>query len=191
MLVEQVHARVKEMLLDAPVDLLRMLGAQMAYGAVDELEVGADGTTTNLGHRLGILDALDVRVRAKVQIDLIATLDGRRCERHPDEVRQIAAHVGRERELAVRESASTRETRGNAAGLAANAVTDLLLGAEAALNGQSALYDGDLPLVALPEKAERAEDARRSRADDEHVGVASHVTPPHPSASACRAAERG
>jgi hypothetical protein len=100
-LEEDVHAGVKQVLLDARVELLGLLGAKVANGAVHELEARADGAAANLGHVIGVAEALDMRVSTKVEIHLVDAVDGLLRELVADELGQVAAHLARERELAV------------------------------------------------------------------------------------------
>ncbi len=155
-LEEDVHAGVKQVLLDARVELLGLLGAKVADGAVHELEARANGAAANLRNLVGVAEALDVRVGAKVEIHLVDAVDGVLRK-----LGQVAAHLARERELAVREGAGAREARGDAARLAVDAVAHLGLGATALLDRQPLLDDGDGARVPLAEKAQRSEDASR------------------------------
>lgn len=109
-------------------------------------------------------------VGTKLQVDVICALDGTLREVCADQLGQVATHLVRKRELAVREGASAAEARGDAARLAVDAVADLLLGAAAPLDGQALLHHGDGVALAALQQLQSAEDARWARADDEHVG---------------------
>ena len=181
MLEDELHARLLQAALDAEVDGLCAFGAQMADGAVHELEARLDGTAANGRDLIGVADALHVLVRAEVKVDLVAARDGGLHEVRAYELGQVAAHVAGERELPVGERASTREPRGDAAGLAVHAHARLRLGAAAALDGKAAVHEHDMARVAPAEQAERCEDARGTRTYDEHVGRARdgcHDAPP-------------
>ena len=143
----------------------------MADGAVHELEARANGAAANLRNLVGVAEALDVRVGAKVEIHLVDAVDGVLRKLMADELGQVAAHLARERELAVREGAGAREARGDAARLAVDAVAHLGLGAAALLDGQSLLDDGDGARVSLADKAQRSEDAGRTSADNRDIRV--------------------
>ena len=164
-LEEDVHTGVKQVLLDTRIELLGLLGAKMADGAVHELEARANGATANLRNLVGVAKALDVRVGAKVEVHLVNAVDGVLRELVADELGQVAAHLARERELAA------REARGDAARLAVDAVSHLGLGAAALLDRQSLLDDGDGTRVSLADKTERGEDAGRTSANNRDVRV--------------------
>ena len=64
------------MLLDTCIELLGLLGAKMADGAVHELEARANSAAANLRYLVGVAKALDVRVGTKVEVHLVNAVDG-------------------------------------------------------------------------------------------------------------------
>ena len=168
---DELHARILQVAFDARVQLLRLFRTQVADRAVHELEARLDRAAADLRDLVGVADALHVGVRAEVQVHPVDAVDGPLGEVRADEVGQVAAHLVRQRELAVRKGACARETGGDAAGLAVHADTRADLGTAAALDRQALLDDRDVAGVAAAEQAERAEDARRARAHDQDVGA--------------------
>lgn len=157
------------MLLDATVDLLRVLGAQVANRAVDKLEPGPYRPAANRRHLVGMADALDLGVRVKAEVHPINAIDRRLGQPVADEFGKVAAHLARERELAIGEGACSREARRDAAGVAVRALTGASLGAAPALYGEAALHHRDASTASLAEKTERAEDACRARSHDDDI----------------------
>ena len=168
-LKQDPHARVQQLALHARVDLLRLFSPQVADGAVDQLEAGLDGAAADVRDALGMPDALHVRVRAQPQVDVVHAQDAVRHDVRPHELRKVAAHLGRERELPVAERAGSREARGDPAGGASRAVAGRLSRATAPLDGQALLHHGDGPTVAPSQQAKRREDSGGACAHDEDV----------------------
>ena len=90
---EHLHAVVAQVILNAEVDLVRLLGAEVADRAVDQTQARADGARADLLDLLRILQALDVLVRAKLQIDAVGIVDELLRLLLADERGQIAADV--------------------------------------------------------------------------------------------------
>ena len=92
-LEEDVHAGIEQVLLDARVELLGLLGAKVADGAVHELEACAYRAATNLDNVICMSEALDVRIGPKVEVHLVDAIDGVLRELMTDKVGQVAAHL--------------------------------------------------------------------------------------------------
>ena len=175
----QVHARVDQVALQARVQLARPLRAQVAQRAVHELEARLDGAQTYAVHLRARAGTLHAAVGAERQIHAVHLPDGRLHGLVADEVGQIAAHLARQRQLAVRERARAREPRGDAARLAAEARPARLLGARAVLHGQPLVQHDDAPCEPALDERERAEDAGGAGPHDDDVGVlCAHGAPP-------------
>ena len=170
-LEQQLDAGGAQVVLDATVDLLRLLGAQVPDGAIHQLDTRLNGATANLFHLVRIAHAFHMLVGSEVKIDAIDLLNGGLSEIGADKVGQVAAHLVRERQLAVGESAGARKARGDAARVAPHAMTYLGLGAAAAFDGQTLLHNDDIRRRACGKHAQRREDARRPRAHDDDVGI--------------------
>lgn len=84
---------VAQVILNAEVDLVRLLGAEVADRAVDQTQARADGARADLLDLLRILQALDVLVRAKLQIDAVGIVDELLRLLLADEGGQVTADV--------------------------------------------------------------------------------------------------
>ena len=96
-----LHAVVQQELLNAIVNGLGFFRAHVADGTVHQLQSGMDGAAADFLPLLVVAKALNVLIGAKIQINLIRVVDGLLCQLRPDQVRQIAAHLIAEGQLAV------------------------------------------------------------------------------------------
>ena len=160
----------QEVLLDVPVEPVGLFGAQVADRAVHELEAGADGAQTDVPDLLSFLRPFHVLVRPEVQINPVRIADHFLGVVAADQLRQHAAHVGAQGQLAVRKSAGPGKAGGNVAiGLAVHAAACFGLGTGALFDG-SALFDhDDLLAAALAEHLQGGKNPRRPCADDDDV----------------------
>ncbi len=116
---EHLHAVVSQIVLDGEIELLCLLGAEVADGAVHQLQTGVDGVLADLLDVLAGVDALHMGVSAELEVDLVGVVDellGKVCA---DEAGQVAADLIGEAQLAVGEGARTGEAGGDGAGGAA------------------------------------------------------------------------
>ena len=112
----------------------------------------------------------DMGIRAEGKIDAVGVSDGFRDQLVPHQLRQIAAHIRAQRQLAVRKSARARKARGDmTVRLAADAPFGGLLGAAPVFDRLTLLHDQDPLLAALLAHLQRGKDARRAGADDHNV----------------------
>ena len=169
---EHLHAVVAQVILDAEVDLMRLLGAEVADRAVDQAQARADGARADLLDLLRILQALDVLVRAELQIDAVGVVDELLRLLLADEGGQVAADIAAQRELAVRERARAGETgRDVAIRLAVHTPASLGLRAAAVFNGLPLLNHDDLFRGAAAQQFQRREDSGRARTDNDNICV--------------------
>ena len=179
------------MLFDARVQVARTFGAQVAYGAVDQLEAGLDGAAAYVGQLLLAAQPLHVRVRTERQVDAVHLLDGGLRHIEADELGQISPHFGGKRELAVGKRPRAREPRRDAARLAAHARARgpaQLFGTAALAHREPLVHHDDVPRMSMLEQRQRAEYARRPHADDDDVRcLCAHERPP---LSCCLVASR-
>ena len=167
-----LHAVFLEIALNGQIDGLGLLRTHVADGAVHQLEARLDGALADLLALFLVLQALDMGVCAKLQIDLVCIVDGLLGQFRTDEVRQIAAHLIAQRELAVRESTGTGKTGGNVAvGFAVHALVGLVLGAVALFHALSLFHHNDLLLAALFDHLQGGENSGRAGADDDNICV--------------------
>ena len=96
-----VDARAAQVLLDGKVELLGLFGAQMADGAVDHLEAGLDGTPANIADLRVVPGALNMRIGAEREVQLVDRIDGVLRLLRADELGQVAAYLVGEGELAI------------------------------------------------------------------------------------------
>ena len=170
----EVHldAVVHEVVLYAEVDVVRLLSAHVADGAVHELESGLDGAGADAADLLLVADALDVLVGAELEVDLVGVVDGLLGQALANERGQVAADLTGQGELAVRERARAGKARGDMAdGLAVHADAGLGLGAAALFKGAAFLDHHYLLLAAPAQHLERREYTGRSRADDDDICI--------------------
>ncbi len=172
---EQFHVLPQEVLLDGVVDVLGPLGAQVADGAVHQLQARLDGPAADLLYLLVVAKALHVGVGAVAEVDLVGIADGLLHLVRPHQVGQVASHLAAEGKFAVGEGAGAGEAGGDVAvGLAVHTLPGLVLGAAAVLDGGALLHDEDALPAAKAPQLQGGEDARRARADDDDVGVCVH-----------------
>ena len=96
-----LYAVFEQVLFDGGVDFLRLFGAEVADRAVDELQAGLDRALADLLDGVLFAHALDVLVRAEFEVNRVGVVDQGLREVVADELRQVAADLGREGELAV------------------------------------------------------------------------------------------
>ena len=164
-----LDAVLKQILLDGVVELLRLLGAEVADGAVDELQARHDGAAADVFDLFIVADAFHFVVCAEGEIDLIGIVDELLRVLLADEIGKVAAHFVVQGELAVRKGARARKARRDVAGLAGSAVARPGLGALAVFDGGTLLNDEDGAFVALVPEFERREDARGACAHDDGI----------------------
>ena len=98
---DQLHALLLQVVLDGQIDLLRLLRTQMTDGAVHQFEARLDGALADLLDLVLVAQTLDLRVRAELQIDGIGVVDQLLGLLVADQLWQVAAHLGAQRQLAV------------------------------------------------------------------------------------------
>ena len=178
---EDLHAVFQQMPLDGVVQLLGLLGAQMADGAVHQLQPRPDGPLADGLDLLGVAQALHVAVRAELQINFVCVIDGLLGLLRADEAGQVPAHLVAEGQLSVGKSAGAGKTGGDMAiGPAAYTLAGLILGTPALLHRPALLHNENFLPAALFQHFQGGKNARRARADDHNVFV--HGEPPFRSA---------
>ena len=167
---QHLHAVVGQIVLDGQVQLLCLLGAQMADGAVHQLQARMDGVLANFLDVLAGVDAFHMGVSTKLKINLIGVLDQLLRKVLADEGGQVAAHLVGQAQLAVRESARTGEAGSDGAGGAAvDAVADFGLGAVALFHRLALFHQKDLLFAAVAQQLHSGEDAGRAGANDDQI----------------------
>ncbi len=142
---ENFHAVLLEIALDPQVDVVGLLRAHVADGAVHQLQSRLDGPLADLLPVLRVLQTLDVGVRAEVQVDLVRIVDGLLGQIRADEGGQVPAHLVAQGQLPVGEGPRAGEAGGDVAvGLAAHTLVGLALGAAAVFNALPLLHHDDL-----------------------------------------------
>ena len=63
------------MILEAAVNLVSLLGSEMADWTFDQLQVGVDRSAADLTDLLFFIDTVNILVRAEIQIDLVGLMD--------------------------------------------------------------------------------------------------------------------
>ena len=175
---EHLHAVVGQIVLDGQIQLLGLLGAEVADGAVHQLQARVDGVLADLLDVLAGVDALHMGVGTEFEVDLIRVVDELLRELLADEAGQVAADLIGEAQLAVRESARTGEAGGDGAGGAAvDAVAQLCLGAVALFHRLAFFHQQDLLLAAVAQQLHSGKDAGRAGTDDDQVVVVHNVFP--------------
>ena len=84
---------VAQVILNAEVDLVRLLGAEVADRAVDQTQTRADGARADALDLLRILKALDMLVGAELEVNTVGVVDDLLRLPLADERGQIAADV--------------------------------------------------------------------------------------------------
>ena len=169
---EHLHAVVAQVILDAEVDLMRLLGAEVADRAVDQAQARADGARADALDLLRVLKALDVLIGAELEINAVGIVDDLLRLPLADKRGQVAADIAAQRELAVRECARAGETgRDVAIRLAVHALAGLGLRAAAVFNGLPLFDHDDLLRGAAAQQFQCREDTGRARADNDNICV--------------------
>ena len=169
---DHLHVVVAQIVFQREVERLRLLRAEVADRAIDQLEPGLNRAAANLAHFLGVADALDVAVRAEFEVDAVGVVDQILRVLRADERREIAADLVRKGELAIRKRARAGKAGGD---VAIRAAVDAVLGdgfrAAALFNRLTLFHDGDVLFASPANHFNRGEDARRTRADDDDIGI--------------------
>ena len=169
---EHLHAVVAQVVLDTEVDLVRLLGAEVADRAVNQAQARADSARADTLDFLRVLKALNVLIGAKLKINAVGIVDDLLRLPLADERGQVAADIAAQRELAVRERARAGETgRDVAIRLAVHALAGLGLRAAAVFNRLPLLDHDDLFRGAAAQQLQRREDTGRARADNDNICV--------------------
>lgn len=133
--------------LDAEVDLMRLLGAEVADRAVDQAQARADGARADALDLPPCSQGPDVLIGAELEINAVGIVDDLLRLPLADKRGQVAADIAAQRELAVRECARAGETgRDVAIRLAVHALAGLGLRAAAVFNGLPLFDHDDLPV---------------------------------------------
>ena len=172
-----LDAGIAKMVLDCKVELLGLLGTEVANGAVDHLEACLDGAAANVAYLRVVSRALDVLVGTKGEVDLVHLVDGLLRLFGSDQFRKVAADLVGQGELSVRERACARKARGDIAGLAIYAVPGFIFGAMPPLYRKALFQQDDMGLGSLIDELEGCEDACRAGTDDDDICV--HGISPH------------
>ena len=169
---EHFHAVVGQIVLDGQIQLLGLFGAEVADGAVHQLQARVDGVLADLLDVLAGVDALHMGVSAELEVDLVGVVDELLCKLFADEAGQVAADLIGEAQLAVGEGACTGEAGGDGAGGAAvDAVAQLRLGTVALFHRLALFHQQDLLLAAVAQQLHSGKDAGRAGTDDDQVVV--------------------
>ena len=167
-----LHAVIQKILLNRVINLLRLLCAEVTDGAVDKLQAGLDGTLANFFDGFLFAHALHARVRAELQIDGIRVFNKRLYGVFADQLRQVAANLRAEGQLAVRKRARAGKACCNmAVRLAVHAAAGLGLGTFARFNGTAFFQQQNFLLAAAAQKLHRGKNAGRTGADDDDIRV--------------------
>jgi len=147
-------------------DLVGALGAHVTHRRGDESHAVQESVAADLLDLLAA--AVQLFRRAVVDPDAVDVADQRPELSLVHELVEPAADLGRDRQLAVRESAGAAPAAGDVADVAACATAGGPRRAGAALDVRAPLDDEDLGAVA-PHELEGGEDAGRTGADDDDV----------------------
>ena len=81
------------MMLELFIDLVSLLGAEMADRALHKLEIGADRFGADLLDLLLLANAVYIGVGAELEVDLIRSLDQFFGLRVPEDIRQGSSYI--------------------------------------------------------------------------------------------------
>ena len=84
---------IAQVVFDAEVDLVRLLGAKVADRAVDQAQARADGTRADALDLLRVFKALDMLIGAELKINAVGIVDDLLRLPLADERGQITADV--------------------------------------------------------------------------------------------------
>ena len=138
---EHIDAVFNQVLLYRIIYILRFFGTEVADRAVNKAKSRLYGALSDLLDLLLASHTLNMSVRAELKVNFICIFYRLLRDVDAYELRELAADLGAERELPVREGARAREAgRDVAIGLAVDALVGLRLGA-AALFDRLTLFD--------------------------------------------------
>ena len=167
---EHVNAVFDEILLDGIVYVLRLLGAEVAYRAVNEAKTRFYRALSYLLDFLFASDALNMSVRAELEIDAVGIFNSLLRHIVADELGELTAYLGAQGQFAVRECARAGEPgRYVAIGLAVDALVCFRFGAAALFNRLTLFNHHNFLVRALADKLNGREYSGRARADDNYV----------------------
>ena len=168
---EHLHTGSGQMVLDVEVELLGFLGAEVADGAVNQLQTGLNGALADVLDVGAFVYALNLRVGAEFQIDLIGVVDQLLREILAYQVGQFAADLIGQRKLTVRECTRTGKAGRDGAGrLAVDADAGLVLGAVPLFHGLTLFDKQDLVGgAAFAQQLQCGENAGRAGAYDDQI----------------------
>ena len=149
----------------------------MAHRAGDELYVVARALIHDLVH-LGIVEAVDERGRAVLEINGIGVGDEVAHFLAGQVIDDVAAHFLGEGEFAIGERARAGPAAHDVAGVAVDAAVQLARRAGAAVDVQAGIDEQKPGLGHFFRQLQSGEDARRAGADDDHVIGVRHGEPP-------------
>ena len=169
----------EQMVLDVEVELLRLLGAEVADGAVDELQPRLDGALADVLDLGALVDALDLGVGAKFQVDAVGVVDEGLGQLLANEVGQLAADLAGQRQLAVRERPRAGKPGGDGAGrLAVDADAGLVFGAVALFDRFAFFHQQNaVGAGAFAQQLQRGKDAGRAGAYNDQVIHGGAISP--------------
>lgn len=129
---KHIDAVFYEILFDGVVDILRLLRAEVAYRAVDKAKTRLYGALSYLLDLLLAADALNMGVRAELEVDAVGIFYCLLSGLVAYELGELTADLGTQRQLAVRERARAGEARGDMTiGFAVDALVCFRFGAAA------------------------------------------------------------
>ena len=167
---EHIDAVFYEILLDGVVDILRLLRAEVAYRAVDKAKTRFYGALSYLLDLLLAADALNMGVRAELEVDAVGIFYCLLSGFVAYELGELTADLGAQRQLAVRERTCAGEARGDMAiGFAVDALVCFRFGAAALFDRLTLFNHHNFLVCALADKLNGREYSGRARADDNYV----------------------
>ena len=155
-----------EILLNRKIQIMRLLGSEMADRAIDQFETRFNRAAPDRLNLFALIEAFDVFVGPEGEINLIGVFDEGLDFVEAEKIRKFASDLGRKLEFSIAEGTRARKAGRDGARIAVQAFSGDTFGAAPRLDRMAFFDHQNLFLAAIFKQFERGENTRRPRTDD-------------------------
>ena len=155
-----------EILLNRKIQIMRLLGSEMADRAIDQFEARFNRAAPDRLNLFALIEAFDVFVGPEGEINLIGVFDEGLDFVEAQKIGKFASDLGRKREFSIAEGTRARKAGRDGARIAVQAFSGDTFGAAPRLDRMAFFDHQNLFLAAIFKQFERGENTRRPRTDD-------------------------